>query len=108
MPFQGEDGFGDDGHPVGADAGSAKDLPGFQLCHGAFDWGSGLGEGAVEGALGGGEFSAGWSFEAGGDVRSGAGVGAVGEDWDALAFADTDGLVGAGGGQVVGAARKGG
>lgn len=51
---------------------------------------------------------AGWSFEAGGDVGSGAGAGAVGEDWDTLAFADTDDLVGAGGGQVGGAARKGG
>jgi hypothetical protein len=38
-------------------------------------------------------------------VRADAGVGAVGEDGDALAFANSDHLVGAGGGQVVGAAR---
>jgi hypothetical protein len=39
-------------------------------------------------------------------VQAGTGVGVVGEDGDTLAFADPDDLVGAGRGQVMGAARQ--
>ena len=106
MPLQGEDGFGDDGHAVGADAGSAEDLPGLQSCHASFDGCSGGGQGPVDRPLGGGEFPPGGRLIGGGDPGAGADVGAVGEDRDALAFADPDDAVGAGRGQVVGAAGQ--
>lgn len=106
LSLQDKDGFGDDGHAVGTDAGSAEDLPGLQPCHAAFGRCPGCGQGPVGGALGEGEFAARWAFESGGGPGADTLVDAVGEDRDALAFAHPDDAVGAGRGQVVGATRQ--
>ena len=106
MTLQGEDGCGDGGHAVEAAAGLAEDAPGLQPCDASFDRCSRRRQGPVDGSLGRGEVPAGEPSDRCGHPWAGADVGAVGEDGDALAFADPDDAVGAGRGQVVGAAGQ--
>jgi hypothetical protein len=67
--LQGEDGFGDDAHAVGVDAGSAEDLPRLQLCQASFDRCPGRGKGPDLGPFGEGEFTA-WRAPLGGGDQS--------------------------------------
>ena len=73
----------------------------------AFDGCSGCGQCPVDRLLCWGQLPAGRSSAPGGDPGAGALVGAVGQDGDALAFADPDDPVGAGRGQVVAPAWQG-
>lgn len=79
----------------------------FRRGHAAFNWGSRLGECAIDGALGTGEFAMGRPPEAGGDPGTGARAGAIGQDGNALAFAGPDDPVGASRCQVEAPAGQG-
>lgn len=99
---------GDDGHAIGATAGPAEDLPELQPCDASFDRCPCRRQGPVDRLLGHGEIPVREPSDRCGHPGAGPDIGAVGEDGDALAFADPDDAVGAGGGQVVGAAGQGG
>jgi hypothetical protein len=96
LPLQGEDGFRDDGHVVGLIRVLRKICQDFGRAmlrsRGARVWVSA--RLTVRWVVVG--LYAGWSFEAGRNVRADAGVGALGRDGDALAFVDADDLVGVG------------
>jgi hypothetical protein len=86
--------------------GLCEDPPGLQPCDPARDRGACCRQRAVDGLLGWCEAAACWASAWCCHPWAGSEVGAVGEDRDALAFADSDDPVGAGRGQVVRAAGQ--
>ncbi len=77
-----------------------------QPCDAAFDRCPRRGQGSVDRLLGRGEVPVREASDGRGHPGAGADVGAVGEDGDALAFANPDDAVGAGRGHVMGAAGQ--
>lgn len=93
-------------HTVGAASRSTEDPPEPQPCD-AHSTGARAAAGASLRVLSVGVSSCrGLRLIAGGQPGAGALVGEIGQDGDALPLPDADDLVGAGGGQVVGSARR--
>lgn len=91
---------------LGLQRARGKISPGLQPCDAAFDRCSRRRQGTVDRPLGRGEVPAGKPTDGCDHPGAGPDVGTVGEDGDALAFADPDYAVGTGRGQVMGAAGQ--